>query len=248
MQIRRFTLPALGATGALALVTLTAGAAGAHVTVTPDTTSAGAYAVLTFSVGHGCEGSPTTKLAIQMPESIPVVTPTVNPNWTVEKVDEQLAEPVTDAHGNEITERTAQVVYTAKTPLADGFRDTVALSVQLPEAAGDTLAFPVVQTCEKGQTGWTETAAEGQDPEELGSPAPVVTITEATGEGHHGGAGTDDADSPADAATDDAREDATADAASDDDGGNGLAIGGLVAGLGGLALGGLALARSGKKG
>ncbi|MDQ6522228.1 YcnI family protein [Nocardioides sp. LHD-245] len=248
MQIRRSTLSTLGASAALGtslgIVALTAGAAGAHVTVMPDTTAAGAYAVLTFSVGHGCEGSPTTKLAIQMPESIPVVTPTVNPNWTVEKVDEQLAEPVTDAHGNEITERTAQVVYTAKAPLPDGFRDTVALSVQLPEAAGDTLAFPVVQTCEKGETGWTETAAEGQDPEELGSPAPVLTVTEATGEGHHGGAATD---GDAEDGAADGGADAKADEASDD-GGNGLAVGGLVAGLGGLALGGLALARSGKKG
>lgn len=251
MQIRRFTLP-LGATAALTtslgIVALTAGAAGAHVTVTPNTTAAGAYAVLTFSVGHGCEGSPTTKLAIQMPESIPEVTPTINPGWNVEKVSEQLAEPVTDDHGNEVTERTGQVVYTAKTPLADGYRDTVELSVQLPDAAGDTLAFPVVQTCEKGETRWTETAAEGQDPEELASPAPVLTVTEATDEGHHGGAATDD---DADAEDVDAEDGDTkadqADARAEDGDGNGLAIGGLVAGLGGLALGGLALARSGKK-
>lgn len=241
MQIRRFTLPTLGATAALGIVALTAGAAGAHVTVTPNTTAAGAYAVLTFSVGHGCEGSPTTRLAIQMPESIPEVTPTINPGWDVEKVSEKLAEPVKDDHGNEVTERTGQVVYTAKTPLQDGYRDTVELSVQLPDAAGETLAFPVIQTCQKGETGWTETAAEGQDPEELASPAPVVTITEATGEGHHGGAAeSDEADA--------SEENGTTAAAKDDDGdGNGLALGGLVAGIGGLALGGLALARSGKK-
>ncbi|MBM0125554.1 YcnI family copper-binding membrane protein [Pimelobacter simplex] len=241
MQIRRFTLPTLGATAALGIVALTAGTASAHVTVTPTTTAAGAYAVLTFSVGHGCEGSPTTRLAIQMPESIPEVTPTVNPGWDVEKVSEKLAEPVKDDHGNEVTERTGQVVYTARTPLQDGYRDTVELSVQLPDAAGETLAFPVIQTCQKGETGWTETAAEGQDPEELASPAPVVTVTEATGEGHHGGA--------AEEAEDEAEEKETTEAAAkDDDGaGNGLAIGGLVAGLGGLALGGLALARSGTK-
>lgn len=239
MQIRRFTLPTLGATAALGIVALTAGAASAHVTVTPNTTAAGAYAVLTFSVGHGCEGSPTTRLAIQMPESIPEVTPTINPGWDVEKVSEKLAEPVKDDHGNEVTERTGQVVYTAKTPLQDGYRDTVELSVQLPDAAGETLAFPVIQTCQKGETGWTETAAEGQDPEELASPAPVVTITEATGEGHHGGAAeSDEADA--------SEEKGTTAAAKDDDG-NGLALGGLVAGIGGLALGGLALARSGKK-
>ncbi|WP_408896292.1 YcnI family protein [Nocardioides sp. R1-1] len=244
MQIRRFTLPTLGASAALGtslgIVALTASAASAHVTVTPNTTAAGDYAVLTFSVGHGCEGSPTTKLAIQMPEEIPQVTPTVNPGWTIEKVSEELAEPATDAHGNEITERVAEVVYTAKTPLQDGYRDTVELSVQLPDAAGETLAFPVIQTCQQGETGWTETAAEGQDPEELESPAPVLTVTEATGEDGHG-ASEEKADG-ASASADDASADA------DDDGdGNGLAVGGLVAGVAGLALGGLALARSGKR-
>lgn len=239
----RSTLPALGAgAAALAIVGLSAFPASAHVTVTPNTTAAGAYAVLTFSVGHGCEGSPTTSLKIAMPEDIPAVTPTVNPGWTVEKVAQQLDEPIKDAHGNELTERIAEVVYTAKTPLVDGFRDTVELQVQLPDAEGETLAFPVVQTCVKGETGWTETAAEGQDPETLESPAPTFTITEASGEDHHGGAaedgdehGTDDEDGE------------TSAAGSDDSDGNGLAIGGLVAGVGGLALGGLALARSGKK-
>lgn len=244
MQIRRFTLPTLGASAALGtslgIVALTAGAASAHVTVTPNTTAAGDYAVLTFSVGHGCEGSPTTKLAIQMPEEIPQVTPTVNPGWDVEKVSKELAEPITDAHGNEITERVAEVVYTAKTPLQDGYRDTVELSVQLPDAAGETLAFPVVQTCQQGETGWTETAAEGQDPEQLESPAPVLTVTEGSGADDHGTA----EEKPEDDATAPAAEDGTQD---DDDNGDGLAIGGLVAGVAGLALGGLAFARSGKR-
>lgn len=229
---------------ALAIVGVSAIPASAHVTVTPDTTAAGAYAVLTFSFGHGCEGSPTTALRIAMPEEIPSVTPTINPGWTVEKVDQKLDEPVEDAHGNQLTERVAEVVYTAKTPVVDGFRDTVQLSVQLPDAEGETLAFPVVQTCVKGETGWTETAAEGQDAEALESPAPLVTITEASGEGHgstEDASDEDASDEDTDAGAPEASEPA------DDSDSKGLAIGGLAAGLGGLVLGGLALARSGKK-
>ena len=54
----------------------------------------------------------------------------------------QLDEPVTDAHGNEVTERTASVVYTATTPLPDGQRDTFELSFQLPDAEGEMLDVP----------------------------------------------------------------------------------------------------------
>ncbi|GAA4803645.1 YcnI family protein [Nocardioides caeni] len=245
MQFRRTALPIAATTAALGIVALSAGAASAHVTVTPSTTAAGSYAVLTFSVGHGCEGSPTTKLAIQLPEEIPAVTPTINPGWTIEKVVEKLDEPVQDAHGNELTERVSQVVYTAKTPLEDGYRDTVALQVQLPDAAGKTLAFPVVQSCVEGQTGWTELAAEGQDAEELASPAPVLTITEASADGHGHSDDTDDAEG-SDASGDESG-DADAAAEDNDDSAQGLAIGGLVAGIGGLALGGVALARSGRR-
>lgn len=94
-------------------------AASAHVSVSPNTTAAGSYALLTFGVPHGCAGSPTTKVAIKIPEQITAVTPTVNPNWDVQKVMVPLNPAVTDSHGNQVTERVDQVVYTAKTPLPD---------------------------------------------------------------------------------------------------------------------------------
>ena len=72
MHVRR-TLARLGATaGAAGLLTLgLAAPASAHVTVTPSDTAAGAYVVLTFSVPHGCDGSPTTGITIQMPGGDP---------------------------------------------------------------------------------------------------------------------------------------------------------------------------------
>ena len=163
-------------------------AASAHVSVTPSSAPAGQTAQLTFSVGHGCDGSATTALAFSIPEEIVSVTPTVNPNWDVTKTSVDLAEPVTDAHGNSLVQRVGHVVYTAKQPLADGYRDTVTLQLTLPEdAAGKTLAFPVVQSCEAGETAWTEIAADGQDPHELDAPAPTVTVTDAAAsDGEHG--------------------------------------------------------------
>jgi uncharacterized protein YcnI len=187
-MITRRTAARLGAPlGAATLLALgLASPASAHVTITPSETAAGSFTLLTVSVGHGCEGSPTTKITIQVPEGINSVTPTRNPLWSVDKTIVPLDEPVTDAHGNEVTERVGEVVYTAETPLPDGYRDSFELSLQLPETPGETLVFPTVQTCAQGETGWVEVPADGQDAEELERPAPTVTITEATGEDGHG--------------------------------------------------------------
>jgi uncharacterized protein YcnI len=183
----------------------------AHVSVTPSATAAGSYSVLMFSVGHGCEGSPTTSVAFSLPDSIESVTPTVNPGWT-------------------IAETEGSVVYTAITPLPDDRRDTFELSVKLPEGeAGESIAIPVLQTCEVGSTDWAEITEEGE--EEPAHPAPFVTLTEATGDAH-GHAATDESD--ADETT--AAENATG-ASSDDPIARWLGIGALVLGASGLALG-----------
>ncbi len=221
------------AAAALSLVA-TATPAGAHVTVTPSTTAAGAYSVLTFSVGHGCEASPTTEIAISIPEEILSVTPTRQPLWKVTKKKETLETPVTDAHGNTVTERDATVVYTARTPLPDGYRDAFELSVLLPEEEGLSLAFPAVQTCQQGETPWTEIAAEGQDPHELEHPAPIMTLSAGAEDAH----GTDHEPEDAEDAPSDQDTEAEADATTS---GGALGVAGLVAGLLGLVAGGAAL-------
>ncbi|WP_210650425.1 YcnI family protein [Nocardioides sp. SYSU D00065] len=244
---RLCVLPAATAAIALSL----AAPASAHVSATVTDASAGAYTVATFSVPHGCEGSPTTRIEIQVPESVLSVTPTRNPFYTVETTTAQLEEPVTDSHGNEVTERIASVVYTATTPLPDAQRDTFELSFQVPDVAGETLAFPTIQTCAKGETGWTQVPAEGQDPDELESPAPAFEVVESAGDGHGSEAAEEaaadetaegaDEDAAAVAAGDEAGEPA---AASDDEGSAALGWAALVAGLLGLAAGVLALART----
>ena len=239
MSIR--TLARLGALPvAVAAIALPLAApASAHVTATPSTAAAGSYSVVTFSVGHGCEGSPTTRIEIQVPESVLSVTPTRNPYYEVEATQAQLEEPITDSHGNEVTERTASIVYTADTPLPDGQRDTFELSFQVPDAEGETLSFPTIQTCEKGETAWTQVPADGQDADELESPAPAFEVLPASEEGdHHGGEAEQSAAEPA---SSDAEASTEAEASTSS---SSLGWIGLVAGLLGLAAGGLALART----
>ena len=177
--LRRTLTPAAAAAGAAALLLTAAAGASAHVGVSPDKTAANSYALLTFGIPHGCEESGTTKVAITLPAELNDAQPTVNPNWTVEKVTEQLAEPKKLADGSSITKRTSQIVYTAKAPLAHELRDALVLSVKLPDAAGTTLYFPTLQSCETGQTDWSEIAKDGQDPHSLKAPAPSITVSEA---------------------------------------------------------------------
>jgi uncharacterized protein YcnI len=208
--------------------------ASAHVGVTPDKTTANSYALLTFGIPHGCEESGTTKVTITLPAELNDAQPTVNPNWTAEKVTEQLAEPKKLADGTSITKRTSQIVYTAKAPLEPSLRDALVLSVKLPDVAGKTLYFPTLQNCEVGQTDWSQLPAEGQDPHSLKAPAPSVTVTAAAADGHAAHA----------ASASDATPETVQAGAVSDDGAQARSWAGLVAGVGGLALGGLALARS----
>jgi uncharacterized protein YcnI len=234
--LRRTLTPAAAAAGAAFLLLSAATGASAHVGVNPDKTAANSYALLTFGIPHGCEESGTTKVAITLPAELNDAQPTVNPNWTVEKVTEELAEPKKLADGSSITKRTSQIVYTAKAPLDHLLRDALVLSVKLPDAAGSTLYFPTLQTCETGQTDWSEIAKDGQDPHSLKAPAPSITIT-AAADAHASASHT--------AATTDA--DTEQAAAVTSSGADARSWAGLAAGLGGLVLGGVDCARSSSK-
>ena len=178
----RITAAAL-AGGLLALAAPVA--AQAHVTATASSDAAGSYTVVTFSMQHGCEGSPTQVVTIDIPESVVSVAPTVHPLWSVEKVMVPLDEPLETAEGAEpVTERIGQVVYTSTAGgLEDGFRESFELRLQLPDGeAGDTVEFPTTQTCDEGTAVW-----EGED-------APLVTLAASTGDAHGGSHGDDDAE------------------------------------------------------
>ncbi|MCD0444468.1 YcnI family protein [Glycomyces sp. A-F 0318] len=230
---RALARTALAGTAAALAVLATAGPAAAHVTIAAPSTVAGAYTLLTVSVPHGCDGDATTAVAVQIPEPINAVTPSVNPNWEVEKVMADLPEPITDSHGNEVTQRVDQIVYTANTPLPDELRDAFELSLRLPEeAAGQTLYFPVVQTCTAGDHPWIEIPAEGQDADALESPAPSITVTAAEA------ADAEEADAEP------AQGEEAAEAADDPDGTDPVTYVALAIGMIGAALGAFALVRS----
>lgn len=230
----------LAAAATIGLLGVGAAAASAHVHVTPDSTAAGSSSLLTFDFAHGCESAPTTEIAISLPAQIDDATPTAHPGWEVEKVEEALETPKKLENGTTITKRVSEIVYTAKEPLADGVRDALQIQVQLPAAEGETLTFPVLQTCTEGATDWAQVAEAGQDSHDLESPAPSFAVTAAEAAGHGQGAAEGGS-----ADTEQASNTSAAGGGGNNDGGAGTAGWvGLGAGLLGLLAGVAALVRT----
>lgn len=169
----------LAAMAAVTLMLATLAPASAHVGVKADTSAAGSTAIVTFGFGHGCGESPTTALVIQVPEQFNSATPVFAPGWSIDVEMEELDEQISGSHGEEITERTATITFTADEPIENNIYAMVSIRLALPEdAAGETIYFPVIQECEDGETAWIEIPQEGEDGESLESPAPSITVTE----------------------------------------------------------------------
>ncbi|WIE76576.1 YcnI family protein [Curtobacterium sp. MCSS17_007] len=226
---KRLALLGTGTLGVTAAIVLgTAAAASAHVEADVTSTAANSYTTATFSVPHGCDGSPTTKLVFQVPESVVEVTPTVNPNWTITKATEPYTAPSSSTASDEESEagaeRVTSITYTAKTPLPADERDTFSLSFSLPDGKpGDRVSFPVVQTCEQGSTDWDQVQESGESEPEHPAPSIVLTASSSSGD--------DD-----DATTATASDTSSTTSAQPDLVGRFLGLGGLVVGAVGLVV------------
>lgn len=179
---RRRARLAVGVIAGAALALALPLAASAHVHVTPEDVSANGSTRIDFSFSHGCDGSPTTALVIDIPESAQGATPVVDGAWTI----------TTEAGADEIPTR---ITYTAVTPVPDSYAASVGMNVIFPASAeGESAAFPVVQQCETGETGWVEIAEDGADPHDLDYPAPVVLVGAEAEAGHADHSGHGDAE------------------------------------------------------
>ena len=144
---------------ALAACLLAATPAAAHVTLTETSARPGAAYVAHFRVGHGCSGSPTTALRVDLPQTVSSVKPQEAPGWTLKT--EQAAGRITS-----VTWRGGS--------LAADQPGEFAIAMTLPQTSAK-LNFPATQTCEKGVEQWSELPAADGHP--LKNPAPVLTVS-----------------------------------------------------------------------
>ncbi|MET9122812.1 MULTISPECIES: YcnI family protein [unclassified Streptomyces] len=187
-------IAAAGAVAASAVLALSVPAF-AHVSVQPEGPAAkGGYAVVDFKVPNERDDAATTKLEVNLPTDHPLASVMPQPldGWSVKVTRSKLAKPLT-LHGEKISEAVSKVTWTATGKgIEPGFFQKFPLSVgQLPEDT-DELVFKAIQTYDnKEVVRWIEPQKEGA--EEPENPAPVLTLSAASEEGHHGSAAAEDA-------------------------------------------------------
>lgn len=81
--------------------------ASAHVSLETGMASWGSYYKAVFRVPHGCEGSATTGVSIEIPEGVISVKPMPKPGWTVKTVTGKYAAPSRATRARERSSATA---------------------------------------------------------------------------------------------------------------------------------------------
>lgn len=163
---------------AAAAVCLLAMPAFSHIALAENSASAGNAYKAAFQVGHGCQGSATTAISVQIPAGFQGAKPYPKTGWTLSVKRDKLARPYDD-HGKLVSEDVAVVSWTAaskEAALQDAYFDEFVLRGKLPETAGP-LWFKVLQTCENGSIDWSEIAAPGTSAKGLKSPAALLEVT-----------------------------------------------------------------------
>ncbi|HSV51652.1 MAG TPA: YcnI family protein [Burkholderiaceae bacterium] len=158
----------------------------AHITLEYQVAPAASSYKASFKVGHGCAGSPTRQIVVEIPPGVQGARPMPKAGWALEVQREKLAQPIA-SHGRSITEDVVRISWTAKTRddmLAHAHYDEFVLVAQMPGLAGP-LYWPVRQVCEEGRIDWVEIPKPGQKFSDLKAPAASLEILPAGGGAGH---------------------------------------------------------------
>jgi uncharacterized protein YcnI len=155
---------------------LSAPSASAHITLESKETTIGAPFKAVFVVPHGCAGSATIKIRVQIPDGVIAVKPMPKPGWNVEAIKGKYASEY-DFHGTKLSEGVREVVWSGG-KLPDDFYDEFVISTYLTGALkpDSMLYFPAVQECEQGISRWIDIPADPAHAHDSKSPAPGVKL------------------------------------------------------------------------
>lgn len=232
----------LGAAVGLAAVIIAASSASAHIKIDGDgTATVGTTSAITFRVPTESDTATTVGVTVTFPEDTPFssVQPLYKPGWNVKVTTADLPKAVTDSTGKQITNYVKSVTWTATAGgIPSELYDTFTVRAgAVPNAK--SIALPALQTYSDGSTvNWNEASTGSTEPEH---PAPVLQLLPAAS------ASPAPADQPSATASSDTASDMKGMDMSDSSTPSWPGITGLIAGVIGLILGGIALARTARK-
>ena len=155
-----------GALGAAIIAVATT--ALAHSTLETSQASPNSTYKGVLRVPHGCKGEATKAVRIQIPETIIDVRPMPKAGSTLTTPRGAYAKSY-DLYGKPVADGVKEIVWSGG-ELPDAFYDEFVFRARITaEAAGKTLAFPVVQERQNGSERWVEIAADGRDPHAQGA-------------------------------------------------------------------------------
>jgi periplasmic copper chaperone A len=156
----------IGASGLMATTAF------AHVTLATKEVPVGAEYKAIFRVPHGCTGSATVKLSVEVPAGVIGVKPQPKSGWQIEIVKGPSDRP---DHHAAVSEVVKTITWSGGN-LPDDYYDEFVLIGRIDKALepGATLYFPVTQTCERGIEHWNEIPAAAKT--DYRFPAPAVKL------------------------------------------------------------------------
>jgi periplasmic copper chaperone A len=161
----------------IVLTAMAAPPAGAHVLLEGKQAAVGSLYEAVFVVPHGCNGSATTKLRVQIPEGVIATEAKPASGWSVETVKGKYAGEY-GYNGAKVSQGIKEVAWVGG-KLPDKTRAEFVIETYLTDGLkpNTTLYFPVVQECETGVSRWIEIPPDGAvHSHETKWPAPGVKL------------------------------------------------------------------------
>ena len=160
-----------------ALLMTGASAALAHVSLEDPEAQIGSTYKAVLRVPHGCDGKPTVKIRVQIPEGVIAVKPMPKAGWKLDKVTSKYQHSY-DYFGKAMDEGVTEVIWSDGTLADDEYDEFVFRAFLNPNLkVGKSIYFPLVQECSDGaMERWIEIPAEGRNADDYEMPAPGTKI------------------------------------------------------------------------
>ncbi|XYD07531.1 DUF1775 domain-containing protein [Methylobacterium sp. NMS12] len=157
---------------------LLASAAQAHAVLERKQAAPGAPYRGVVQIMHGCNGKPTTRVSVTIPEGLVGAKPMPKPGWTLATARGPYAKTYATHHGT-ASEGVTAITWSGGS-LPDDQVDEFTFLAQVAGTfePGATVYVPVQQDCAEGSYSWSEIPKAGQDAHDLKAAAPSFRIVQ----------------------------------------------------------------------